>query len=496
MTIESNGIEINKPREACGVFGVLASDNPVAHQTYLGLYALQHRGQESAGIAVSNGENVTVVKDMGLVSSAFDDRILAALEGNIAIGHTRYSTTGSSSWRASQPFYRDVGNLEFALAHNGNLVNTAQLAEKAGMLEGTVTSDSDLVAELLAIELASDDAPEGNELPWALERVLPKLRGGFSFVAMDRNHLIGVRGPEGFWPLCLGRLDNGWVVASESPALDTVGAHFVREVDPGEMLVIDANGWQSHQPFEDPDPKLCIFEFVYFSRPDTLLYGRNVHSARQRMGEQLATQAPASADFVIPVPESGIPAAQGFARTSGIPYRDGLVKNRYIGRTFIAPSQEMRSLGVKMKLNPIRHNIEDQRLVVVDDSIVRGTTTKAIVEMLRAAGAAEVHLRISSPPYRWPCFYGMDTGTQAELMAANLTMEEIRDYLGVNSIAYLELDRLVSATGAPGAGFCTACLDGQYPVEIPDGIGREVLGKRKDEPDSAFIAASQMKLEQ
>lgn len=496
MTDEIRGVEINKPREACGVFGVLAPGGAVAHQTYLGLYALQHRGQESAGIAVSDGSSVTVVKDMGLVSSAFDDRILVALEGNIAIGHTRYSTTGSSSWRASQPFYRDVGDLEFALAHNGNLVNTAELAAEAGMLDGTVTSDSDLVAELVAIELASEDAPEGNELPWALERVLPRLKGGFSFVAMDRHHLVGARGPEGFWPLCLGRLENGWVVASESPALDTVGAHFVREVDPGEMVVIDNAGWTSEQPFDNPDPKLCIFEFVYFSRPDTVLYGRNVHSARQRMGEQLAGQAPAIADLVMPVPESGIPAAQGFARASGIPYRDGLVKNRYIGRTFIAPSQEMRALGVKMKLNPIRHNIEDQRLIVVDDSIVRGTTTRAIVEMLRAAGAAEVHLRISSPPYRWPCFYGMDTGTQAELLAANLTVDEIREYLGVDSIGYLELDRLIDATGAAGAGFCTACLDGQYPVEIPAEIGREVLGKRQDEHGSAFISASQMKLGQ
>ena len=496
MTDEIHGVEINKPREACGVFGVLAPGGAVAHQTYLGLYALQHRGQESAGIAVSDGSSVTVVKDMGLVSSAFDDRILVALEGNIAIGHTRYSTTGSSSWRASQPFYRDVGDLEFALAHNGNLVNTAELAAEAGMLDGTVTSDSDLVAELVAIELASEDAPEGNELPWALERVLPRLKGGFSFVAMDRHHLVGARGPEGFWPLCLGRLENGWVVASESPALDTVGAHFVREVDPGEMVVIDNAGWTSEQPFDNPDPKLCIFEFVYFSRPDTVLYGRNVHSARQRMGEQLAGQAPATADLVMPVPESGIPAAQGFARASGIPYRDGLVKNRYIGRTFIAPSQEMRALGVKMKLNPIRHNIEDQRLIVVDDSIVRGTTTRAIVEMLRAAGAAEVHLRISSPPYRWPCFYGMDTGTQAELLAANLTVDEIREYLGVDSIGYLELDRLIDATGAAGAGFCTACLDGQYPVEIPAEIGREVLGKRQDEHGSAFISASQMKLGQ
>ena len=496
MTDEIREVEINKPREACGVFGVLAPGGAVAHQTYLGLYALQHRGQESAGIAVSDGSSVTVVKDMGLVSSAFDDRILAALEGSIAIGHTRYSTTGSSSWRASQPSYRDVGDLEFALAHNGNLVNTAELAAEAGMLDGTVTSDSDLVAELVAIELASEDAPEGNELPWALERVLPRLKGGFSFVAMDRHHLVGARGPEGFWPLCLGRLENGWVVASESPALDTVGAHFVREVGPGEMVVIDSAGWTSEQPFDNPDPKLCIFEFVYFSRPDTVLYGRNVHSARQRMGEQLAGQAPATADLVMPVPESGIPAAQGFARASGIPYRDGLVKNRYIGRTFIAPSQEMRALGVKMKLNPIRHNIEDQRLIVVDDSIVRGTTTRAIVEMLRAAGAAEVHLRISSPPYRWPCFYGMDTGTQAELLAANLTVDEIREYLGVDSIGYLELDRLIDATGAAGAGFCTACLDGQYPVEIPAEIGREVLGKRQDEHGSAFISASQMKLGQ
>lgn len=483
-----DGVELVKPREACGVFGVYAPGAPVAHLTYLGLYALQHRGQESAGVAVSDGATVTVVKDMGLVSSAFDDRILAALEGDVAIGHTRYSTTGSSSWRASQPFYRDVGDLEFALGHNGNLVNTADLARQAGMLDGTVMSDSDLVAELVASHLASGEAPEGEELRWALERVLPDLEGGFSFVVMDQHHLVGVRGPNGFWPLCLGKLDNGWVLASESPALDTVGAHFVREVDPGEMIVIDRDGWHSYRPFDEPDPALCIFEFVYFSRPDSLLYGQNVHAARQRMGEQLADQAPVEADLVMPVPESGIPAAQGFARASGIPYKDGLVKNRYIGRTFIAPSQEMRALGVKMKLNPIRRNIEGQRVIVVDDSIVRGTTTKAIVEMLRAAGAAEVHMRISSPPYRWPCFYGMDTGTRAELLAANLTVDEIRSYLGLDSIAYLELDRLVESTGTPASGFCSACLDGHYPVPIPDEIGREVLGERHDELGGAFVA--------
>ena len=482
------GIEWTKPREACGVFGVFAPGAPVAHLTYLGLYALQHRGQESAGVAVSDGSTVTVVKDMGLVASAFDDRVLAALEGDLAIGHTRYSTTGSSSWRASQPFYRDVGDREFALGHNGNLVNTAELARENGMLDGTVISDSDLVAELVAQQLLSGAAPRGAELRWALERVLPSLEGGFSFVVMDQDHLIGVRDPQGFWPLCLGRLDNGWVLASESPALDTVGAHFVREVEPGEMIVVDRSGWESFRPFTDPDPRLCIFEFVYFSRPDSVLYGSNVHAARQRMGEELAEQAPISADLVMPVPESGIPAAQGFARASGIPYRDGLVKNRYIGRTFIAPNQEMRALGVKMKLNPIRPNIENQRVIVVDDSIVRGTTTRAMVEMLRAAGASEIHMRISSPPYRWPRFYGMDTGTKAELLASNLTLEEIRDYLGVDTLAYLELDRLIASTNTPASGFCTACLTGDYPVEIPVEIGREVLGARSDEPGGAFVA--------
>jgi len=493
VTDEPLEIEHHKPREACGIFGVFAPGAGVAHLTYLGLYALQHRGQESAGVAVSDGSSVTVVKDMGLVASAFDDRILAALDGDLAIGHTRYSTTGSSSWRASQPFYRDVGDLEFALGHNGNLVNTAELARDNGMFD-VVTSDSDLVAELVATQLASGEAPQGEELRWALERVLPDLRGGFSFVVMDQSHLVGVRDPQGFWPLCLGRLDNGWVLASESPALDTVGAHFVREIEPGEMIVIDRDGWESYRPFEEPDPRLCIFEFVYFSRPDTLLYGRNIHAARQRMGEELAEQAPVDADLVMPVPESGIPAAQGFAKASGIPYKDGLVKNRYIGRTFIAPSQEMRALGVRMKLNPIRRNIEGQRLIVVDASIVRGTTTRAMVEMLRSAGAAEVHLRISSPPYRWPCFYGMDTGTRAELLAANLTLREIQEYLDLDSLAYLELDRLIASTGTPASGFCSACLTGEYPVEIPVEIGRDVLGDREDEHGGAFVATPKLGL--
>jgi len=477
--VDEAGIEFEKPREACGVFGVFAPGQPVAHLTYLGMYALQHRGQESAGIAVSDSANITVVKDMGLVAQAIDDRILAGLDGHVAIGHTRYSTTGSSSWRASQPFYRDVGDREFALGHNGNLVNTASLAREAAMLPGTVTSDSDLVAELVATQLRE----KSTSLEQAMCEVVTRLEGGFSFVALDRDHLIGVRDPNGFWPLCLGRLDSGgWVLASETPALDIAGAQFIREVEPGEMVVVDGSGCRSVRPFDSErlNPTLCLFEFIYFSRPDSTLYGSNVHEARQRMGERLADHAPVDADFVMPVPESGIPAAQGYARRSGVPYRDGLVKNRYIGRTFIAPNQAIRSLSVRMKLNPIRSNIEGNRLIVVDDSIVRGTTTRAMVSMLREAGAREVHLRISSPPYRWPCYYGMDTGTRAELLAADLSVEEIRDYLGVDSLSYLGLDQVLEATSTAGAGFCSACLTGQYPVEIPIELATDVVAGTGD----------------
>jgi amidophosphoribosyltransferase len=284
---------------------------------------------------------------------------------------------------------------------------------------------------------------------------------------MDDARLIGVRDPHGFWPLALGKIAGGWILASESAALDIVGAHYVRDVEPGEMVVIDASGVRSHH-FAEPTPKLCLFEFVYFSRPDTKLYGQSVHAARQRMGEELARQAPVNADMVMPVPESGIPAAQGFARASGIPYGDGVVKNRYIGRTFIAPTPETRAAGVRLKLNPIRENIEGKRLVVVDDSIVRGTTQLTLTRMLREAGAKEVHLRVTSPPYRWPCFYGMDTGRRPELVAADLEVGEIREYLGVDSLAYLELDRLVTATGSSPQSFCTACLSGEYPVPVPE----------------------------
>jgi amidophosphoribosyltransferase len=472
-------LTLDSPREACGVFGICAPGSQVAHLAFDGLYALQHRGQESAGMAVSDGAEVLVVKDMGLVTNVFNERNLAGLQGHLAIGHTRYSTTGASTWHNAQPVYRTsspnphrTDTVAFALGHNGNLTNTDALAAQVGMLPGTVTSDSDLIAELLVRHL---DSHPTNGLEAALTAVLPTLQGAFSLVLLDHERIVGVRDPHGFRPLCLGKLDSGWVLASETPALDITGAHFVRELEPGELLVIDADGPHSLRPWPEDqiDPKLCLFEFVYLARPDSRLYNQELHSARIRMGELLADQAPAVADMVMGVPDSGLPAAEGYARRSGIPYGHGLVKNRYIGRTFIVPDQAQRAQGVRRKLNPLRDAIAGRRLVVVDDSIVRGTTTRAMVRMLREAGAAEVHLRISSPPYRWPCYYGLDTGTRAELIAANLEVGEIRDYLGADSLAYLELDALKEATGASGAGFCDACLTGQYPTEVAVTFRRE-----------------------
>jgi len=470
-------------KEACGVFGVYAPGRAVAQLTFDGIYALQHRGQESAGMAVSDGETITVVKDMGLVTAVFDERTLSSLPGHLAIGHTRYSTHGSSDWAAAQPVYRPVGRSGFALGHNGNLTNTTELAEQAGMLPGMVGTDSDAVAELVAREYPLDspdpDAVAVDDLRDALRVVLPGVKGAFSFVLLDANHLYGVRDPQGFRPLCLGRLGpvdrpEGWVLASESPALDVIGAAFVRELEPGELVVIDETGVHSEQlyPPEQVEPHLCIFEFVYFARPDSKLYGREVHGTRRRMGELLAEQAPVDADLVMGVPDSGVPAAEGYARQSGIPYGQGLVKNRYIGRTFIDPDQQARMNAVRRKLNPLRDNIAGKRLIVVDDSIVRGTTTQAIVGMLRDSGAAEVHLRISSPPFQWPCFYGIDTPNRDELLAATKSLPEIERFLGVDSLAYITIENLKAAIDTPGAGFCDACLTGRYPVPVPVFINR------------------------
>ena len=467
-------------KEACGVFGVYAPGRSVAHLTFDGLFALQHRGQEAAGMAVSDGEAITVMKDMGLVTTVFDERKLSGLRGDIAIGHTRYSTAGKSDWMNAQPVFRGVGRAGFALAHNGNLTNTDALAERAGMLPGLVDSDSDLVAELLG-QVFPPDAPErsraelAEDLETALTAVLPSVEGAFSFVLLDAERLIGVRDPNGFRPLCLGWLEatdefvEGWVLASESPGLDVIGATFIRELEPGEMVIIDGKEVRSERPFpiERLNPKLCIFEFVYFARPDTILYGNEVHGARRRMGQLLAAQKPVDADLVMGVPDSGVPAAEGYALGSGIPYGQGLVKNRYIGRTFIAPTQLERADGVRRKLNPLRDNIAGKRLIVVDDSIVRGTTTRAMVIMLREAGAREVHLRISSPPFQWPCFYGIDTPDKSELLASIKTLDEIVEFLNVDSLEYLTIENLKTAIDAPGAGFCDACLTGIYPVPVP-----------------------------
>ena len=455
-------------KEACGVVAVSAPGREVSHLVFDALYALQHRGQESAGMASANHETVTVVKDMGLVAAVFNERSLAALDGDQVIGHTRYSTQGESAWHAAQPVFRSPGSFGFALAHNGNLTNTPALAERAGMLPGVLLNDTDVVAELLAGAMGG-----GRSLAEAMADVLPHVEGAFSFVLVEEARVHGIRDPHGFRPLCLGRFGGvdapeGWALASESPALDVMGATYVREVAPGELVTIEGTTYSSTQLLEPATPsRLCVFEFVYFARPDAVLEGREVHGARRRTGELLATQSPVDADLVMGVPDSGVPAAEGYAAASGIPFGQGLVKNRYIGRTFIAPDQVARARGVRRKLNPLREQIAGKRLIVVDDSIVRGTTTRAIVRMLRDAGATEVHLRISSPPFRWPCFYGIDTPTRDELLAATRTREEITSFLDCDSLAYVTLEHLLEAIDAPGAGFCDACLTGRYPTRVP-----------------------------
>lgn len=455
----------DQPGEACGVFAAYSTTQRVSHLIYFGLFALQHRGQESAGIATSDGQTLTVFKDLGLVAQVFDEPALAGLDGHVGIGHTRYSTTGSTNWRNAQPVHRQVGNTSVALGHNGNLTNTAELAEELGIRDAT--TDSELIAESLARAI-DDERSDARGLELAVMKVAPTWKGAFSLVIMDQGRIIGLRDPHGFRPLCLGSLnDGGWVLASETAALDLVGARFVREISPGEMVVIDANGVKSFSPFANTKPGLCVFEFVYFARPDSHLYGRSIHAARHQMGTVLAEEHPADADVVVPVPESGIPAAQGFAAATGIPYADGLVKNRYIGRTFIEPTQLLRDQGIRLKLNPIPDTLRGQRVVLVDDSIVRGSTTRQLVQMVRDAGAAEVHLRISSPPYRWPCFYGMDTSDRSTLIAAQMDTEEIRQQLNADTLGYLSLPGLLAATGVADAGFCTACLSGEYPAEVP-----------------------------
>ena len=461
------------PQDACGVFGVWAPGEEVAKLSFYGLYALQHRGTESAGIATSDGERILIFKDMGLVSQVFTEGDLATLKGNLAIGHCRYSTTGSSTWVNAQPTLRPTKYGTLALAHNGNLTNTGDLAELVQKLEGSATSMSGITTdtEIMTALIALQD--EKNVEASALA-VLPQLEGAFSLVFMDEHTLYAARDRHGVRPLVLGKLETGWVVASESAALDIVGAAFVREIEPGEFIAIDKNGVRS-QRWAEAQPKGCLFEYVYLARPDTTIAGSGIHKTRVAIGAQLAKEAPAEADLVIPVPESGTPAAIGYAKESGIPFGLGLVKNSYVGRTFIQPSQTIRQLGIRLKLNPLREIIEGKRIVVVDDSIVRGNTQRAIVRMLREAGAREIHVRISSPPVKWPCYYGIDFATKAELIANGLEVEEIRRSIGADSLGYVSLDGLISATQVASDRLCSACFTGQYPIRIPEDMSEGKL---------------------
>ena len=454
----------------CGLFGIKAPERDVARVSYFGLFALQHRGQESAGIAVSDRDRLTVVRDLGLVAQVFSEQTLHGLDGQLAIGHTRYSTTGSTRWANAQPLIHHGRARTVALAHNGNLTNSEELREDLeadGVRLGS-SSDSELIAALIA----NDPSP----LPEAVAHTLERVDGATTCVALSEGKLLGFRDPYGFRPLVLGRLGDDWVLASESCALDLVGAEPVRELRPGELVLIDEEVETTQ--VAHPQDRLCLFEFIYLARPDSRLQGIEVHGARVRMGEALAAEAPVEADLVMPVPDSGTPAAIGFARASGIPFNEGLIKNRYVGRTFIQPDQALREQGIKLKFNPL-DEVAGKRVVVVDDSIVRGTTMRQLVAALFEAGAAQVHVRVSSPPIVSPCFYGIDFGDTAQLVAADQTVEETRREIGATSLAHLSLDAVQRATRRPANEFCRACFTREYPTPVPAG---RTLAKLRFEP--------------
>lgn len=473
---------MGEAKDACGVVGVFSPREDVPRLVYHALYALQHRGQESAGMAVSDGGSMVVFKELGLVSQVFDESVLQSLQGHVAIGHVRYSTTGASSWNNAQPSYKSAPSGQFALAHNGNLVNSNDLRDSLRLAGGDPTpgralrasSDTDLVASHVA--RANAGSTKG-----AILEVLPQLSGAYSFTMMDETSVFGARDPHGFRPLCIGKLGKDtWILASETCALDLLGADFIRDVEPGELVCIDHNGLVSER-FDHARHASCVFEHVYFARPDSNLMGQNVYASRVRMGQRLAEEAPAEAELIMPVPDSGIPAAQGFARRSRIAYGEGFVKNRYVGRTFIQPTQAMREQGIRMKLNPLREVIAGKRVVVVDDSIVRGNTTRQIVAMLKDVGAREVHMRISSPPIKWPCFYGIDMPDRDELIASHLDVDGIRSHIAADSLAFLSLQGMLAATELPADSFCTACFSSRYPVPIPPA---ELRNKQVLEPQS------------
>jgi len=451
-------------QEECGVFGICGGDEDVARLAFFGLFSLQHRGQESAGIAASDGDKLRMHRDMGLVTQIFQEEALSALRGHIAIGHTRYSTTGSSVLRNVQPMVCDCDLGTVALAHNGDLINATEIREEM-MAQGVdfeTTNDSEVIIKLIANSGAC-------EIEDAIAYAMGKIRGAYAVVVLTRDKLIGFRDPYGIRPLSIGRLNGShYVIASETCAFNTIGASFVREVEPGEMIIADSSGLAERQAVPKQGNALCIFEFVYFARPDSRMYGRTIHDARRRMGHELAKEHPApGAHIVFPIPDTGTPAAIGLAQASRIPYAEGVIKNRYIHRTFIQPDQRMRELGVRMKLTPLRETLAGRRVVMVEDSIVRGTTSGPTIKMIREAGAAEVHVRIACPPIKHPCFYGIDTANQNELIAAKLSVEEIRQYIGADSLGYLSLPGLVRAIGVKKDKLCCACLDGRYPVDVP-----------------------------
>ena len=458
----------DKPADECGVFGIYAPGQDVANITYFGLYALQHRGQESAGISVSDGKRLNTVKDMGLVAQVFDEpNKMAALKGDFALGHTRYSTTGSNKLFNAQPMiveHPQIGPI--AIGHNGNLTNARQLREELEQkgIEFDTSSDTEVILRLIS-------QTPGPDVKTVLRRSLPRLEGAFSLVFLTRDAIIGIRDSLGVRPLCLGKIENGWIIASETCALDTVRARFDREIEPGEVVIVNRDGVQSFDAQISLRKAACMFEFIYFARPDSHMMGRNLYEARRRMGRELARQdlgaGGLEADVVISMPDSGTPAAHGYAEEIGIPFRDGLIKSRYITRTFIQPTQQLRDAGVRLKFNPVRPVLEGKRVVVIDDSIVRGSTSRQVVEMLRWSGAREVHMRVASPPLHYPCFMGIDIGSRKELIAVGRTEEQICEVIGADSLGYLKMDGLVKAVGHRIDNFCLACFDGEYPVSVP-----------------------------
>ena len=481
MSCALPGQRPDRLEEACAVFGVYAPGEDVARMTCFGLQALQHRGQESAGIAVGDGETILVEKELGQVTQVFSDASLSALEGFVAVGHARYSTSGgAASWEAAQPHISAIDDVLIALAHNGTLVNTNAIRTRL-IGEGVQfrsRTDSEVAAKVIGVA-----TQQSHHLRTGIRHAMETLRGAYAMVLASADSLYAFRDPHGIRPLCIGQLPDGrgWVVSSETCGLDIVGAQYVRDVAPGEIVRFNKEGMLSEQAVPAAEPAACIFEYVYFARPDSVIDGQSVYQARRNMGRILAQEAPVEADLVLGVPDSGVPSAMGYAAESGIPYADGIVKNRYVGRTFIQPTQAMRQLGIRLKLNPLPSVISGKRLVVIDDSIVRGNTSKKLVQMLRDAGAAEVHLRIVSPEVLWPCFYGIDTDTRDQLIAANMSNAEMNEWIGSDSLAFISLEGLRRALpDVRHPGFCEACFSGVYPVEIPQSVVKKSFLTKKE----------------